>query len=322
MEPLNEFEWIAKVEKQLRRRDPRVRVGIGDDAAVLRRSPSDLAVTTDALVEGVHFDLRYCSAEDVGHKALAVNLSDLAAMGAVPRFVQVSLALPPRAVASFLPGFYRGLGALARRFGVTVTGGNLSRSPGPIFVDVTAIGDVRRPLLRSAARPGESIGLIGALGEAAAGLALLERFGKAAAKNGGALVCAQRRPRPLVVEALRAAPYLSSAIDVSDGLVAELGHLAKASGVRLTIDVEALPQSVELCNAAKRLKRDPLSWILGGGEDYALLVTAPSRWRTRLAKQGVRWIGQVSKGKAEVRMRFEGQPMQVTPKGFDHFRAP
>jgi thiamine-monophosphate kinase len=319
---VNEFEWIAKIEKQMRRRDPRVRVGIGDDAAVLRRPPSELAVTTDALVETVHFDLRYCSAEDVGHKALAVNLSDLAAMGATPRFAQVSLALPPGKATAFLPDFYRGLGSLARRFGVTVTGGNLARSPGPIFVDVTAIGDLRWPLLRSAARPADRIGIIGPLGEAAAGLTLLKKFGKAAEKNWPTLTRAQRRPMPRVREALRLAPHLHSATDISDGLVAELGHLAKASGVGLEFDVDSLPISAVLRSAAKRLRCDPLAWILGGGEDYALLVTAPRTMEARLRKQGVRWIGEVVKGKPEVRARVDGAVVRLTPKGFDHFRVP
>lgn len=319
---MNEFEWIAQIEKQVRRKDPRVRVGIGDDAAVLRRPSSDLAITTDALVESVHFDLRYGSAEDAGHKALAVNLSDLAAMGAVPRFAQVSLAIPARKISSFLPGFYRGLGALARRFGVSVTGGNLSRSPGPIFIDITAIGEVHRPRLRSAARPGDRIGLVGSLGEAAAGLALLKKHGRQAAKSWPSLVRAQLRPMPRVREALRLGPHLHAAIDISDGLVAELGHLAKASGVRVEFDAEALTPSSALRSAAKQLGRDPMPWLLGGGEDYALLLTASRSAEHRLGKLGVRWIGEVTRGRPEVRVRFAGVPMRVTPKGFDHFRVP
>lgn len=318
---MNEFDWIAKIEKQVRRRDPRVRVGIGDDAAVLRRASTELALTTDALVESVHFDLRYASPEDIGHKALAVNLSDLAAMGATPRFAQVSLALPARKADAFLPGFYRGLAALARRFGVTVTGGNLSRSPGPIFVDVTAIGELRRPLLRSAARPGDRIGVIGVLGEAAAGLALLKKFGRAAEKTWPALTRAQLRPMPRVKEALRLADRLHAAIDVSDGLVAELGHLAKASQVTVEFDAESLPVSEALRSAARKLKCDPLAWVLGGGEDYALLVTAPRAAEGKLKKQGVRWIGEVVKGMPEVRARVAGEVVRLTPNGFDHFRV-
>ena len=272
-----ERKIIAHLSKILGAAPPTVRVGIGDDAAVVQSPTENLVFTVDSLVEGVHFDLRYTRPEDAGHKALAVNLSDMAAMGAKPLYALVSLALPQTFFKSFIDGFYSGLMALADRFGVAVIGGNLAKSPGPIFCDVTLVGEVPegKALLRSGARPGDAVGLLGQLGAAAAGLELLRQGRQSVGREFETLCQAQLRPEPLVDAGQRLRGLATSLIDISDGLVSELTHLATRSSVGIEIGQEKIPILPELQAAASRLGKSPLEWLLNGGEDYALLFTFP-----------------------------------------------
>jgi thiamine-monophosphate kinase len=271
-----EFELIASLAGRL---DPaRDGLGIGDDAAAWSPTAGALVVaTTDMLVEGVHFRLDWTSPRDLGWKSLAVNLSDLAAMGATPGRALISVALLPNQ-AALLGEMYEGLSELARLTGTTVVGGDTVRTSGPLVVNVALIGEAQpgRLLRRDGAKPGELVLLTNSVGASAAGLALLlegdpERL---AGPEAARLLAAHHRPHPrLAAGRTLAALGLRCAIDISDGVASEARHLATASGVAIQLDVDRLPlepAAVALFGASKA--RD---LALSGGEDYELLFTVP-----------------------------------------------
>lgn len=282
-----EFELIDEFVRGLpHAKAPR---GPGDDAAVL---PKGLCVTTDALVEGVHFTRPFFSLDDIGHKSLATNLSDLAAMGATPSWWLCALGLPKgfrevRALAA-------GMRPLARRYGLTLVGGNVTSSP-VLSLTLTVAGQARRPLLRSGARPKDLLFVGGRLGDAAANL------------------LAQRRPTPLVEEGLVAARHANAAIDVSDGLLQDLGHVLAASGVGAELSSAALPMSAPL-----RRMPNGLELALSGGEDYALVLAVPPSKRRALERS---WPGRVpltcvGHFTARRGLRLDGR--KVEARGFQH----
>lgn len=312
-----EFELIALFTRALPVAGPAVAIGPGDDAAVLRPPPGEeLVATVDAVVEGVHFDRR-SSPGDVGWKALAVNLSDLAAMGARPLAALVALGVPPGAARGTVPGVGRGLGACARAFGIPVVGGNVSRAA-ELSVTVTALGTVPAggALLREGARPGDLVAVTGTLGDAALGL----RPGAAAA-----LARRQRRPTPRLAAGRALAGLARAAIDVSDGLVQDLAHLCRASGVGARIGRDELPLSAAYRRAARRLD-DPWGPALAGGEDYELVVALPA---SRLAAAQVAAaragapltvIGRFVRGRGVRVVGPRGEAVAVPP-GHDHLAA-
>ena len=285
-----------------------VRVGPGSDCAAVAPTPGmQLVATTDAVIERVHFDLRRFSPEDVGHKALAVNLSDLAAAGARPRWFLCALGVPRGARAGQLARrISRGMAPLAKKHGCALVGGNVSRSS-EWSVTITALGEARRPLSRSGARPGDALVVVGVLGDAAAGLR--PSPSTAAAR-------AQRRPAPLVPEGLIAASHASAAIDVSDGFLQDLGHLCKSSRVGAVVECSALP----LGKAARRLP-DGMELALGGGEDYALLLAVPRQELPALRKRlRVAEVGRVVRGRG-IQLTELGQPRPLPRRtGFDHLK--
>jgi thiamine-monophosphate kinase len=295
-----------------------VLLGIGDDAALLRPPRGlDLAVTVDAVVEGVHFDAGF-SPEDVGWKALAVNLSDLAAMGARPLWALCALAVPRGADPRRLARAGRGLAACARRFGVALAGGNVSRAA-ELSLTVTAIGGVApgRALRRDGARPGDRLLVSGSLGGAALGLH--PRAPPSARRR-------QRRPEPRVALGRALAGLASACIDVSDGLLQDLGHVARASGVGAVVRAGALP----LDPALRRLAAlDPrlAELALAGGEDYELLAAVPpgrvSRALAAAARLGVplREIGEVVSGRRVRALGPGGRVLRLERAGHDHLRG-
>jgi thiamine-monophosphate kinase len=320
-----EFEIIRRLTRAVPSAGSRVIVGIGDDAAVLRGTQGSLVATVDALVEGVHFDLRYCMPSDIGHRALAVNLSDVAAMGATPRHALVSIAVPTAKANSFVKGFYRGLSPLARRYGIDIVGGNLSRSPNGIFVDVMVLGETTRAVLRTGARVGDLVGVVGPLGHAALGLRALRRLGRKKALAAYGPFCrAQLRPTPQVEAGAQLSGWATSLIDVSDGLSSELAHLARASRVQIEIDPTLIPTMPRFERAAAELGMDPRALQLAGGEDYALLFTVREKnWaplRRRLGSAAV--IGRVCEGRPGVWCSEGGRRRRLSARAFDHFRSP
>ncbi|MGY1746721.1 thiamine-phosphate kinase [Blastococcus sp. SYSU D00695] len=258
-------------------------VGPGDDAAVLRTPDGRVVATTDVLVEGRHFRRDWSSGTDVGHKAAAANLADVAAMGAVPTALLVGLACPADTPTAWLEDVADGLAAECGPLGAAVVGGDTSASApgsGAVVLSVTALGDLggRRPVLRSGAAPGDVLALAGRLGWSACGLAVLRR----GFSSPLAAVRAHRRPQPPYAAGPAAADAGATAMcDVSDGLLADAGHIARASGVVLDVDAAALAavtldDSGPLAQVGAALGADPLGWVLTGGEDHALLATFPA----------------------------------------------
>jgi thiamine-monophosphate kinase len=275
-------------------------VGPGDDAAVLRVPDGRVVATTDVLVEGRHFRRDWSSAEDVGHKAAAANLADVAAMGGTATALLVGVACPPDTPTSWLEGVAAGLAAECAPLGAAVIGGDtVSSSPDSsgVVLSVTALGDLagRAPVLRSGARPGDVVALAGRLGWSACGLAVLRR-GFASPL---AAVAAHRRPTPPYAAGPAAADAGATAMcDVSDGLLADAGHIAEESGVRLDLDRAALVRATlepagALQQVAGALGADPLAWVLTGGEDHALLATFPPG---AVLPEGFAVIGAVTAG--------------------------
>jgi thiamine-monophosphate kinase len=290
---------------------------------VVPPSSAPLCVTTDAVVEGVHFRLADGPLSDVGHKALAVNLSDLAAMGARPLWFLCALQAP----ALSLPearALGRGMAALARRFSVALVGGNVTRAR-ELSVTLTVAGTTGRaaPLLRSGGRPGDSLFVSGTLGGARLGLASLGRRGR-----GHRFLHAerrQRRPEPRVALGLLAARYASAAIDVSDGLVQDLGWLLSASSVGADVDAFRIPLDADVQRAFRR-RPDALRAALAGGEDYELLMAVPEGRAAAFeracarADEAVTPIGRLVKQKGLRLWDAAGRPVRPPVSGFDHFR--
>jgi thiamine-monophosphate kinase len=314
---MNEFELIELFISSFD--CPRSPYGPGDDCAVLPPSPTAQCVTTDALVDGVHFSSASFRPEAIGHKALAVNLSDLAAMGARPRWALCALGLPVDYPRAALVRVARGMSALARTHGIRLIGGNVTRSP-VLTLTLTVGGAMppgRKPLLRSTARPGEAIVVSGPLGLAAAGLSLLSR--PAARRRFPELVAAQQKPSPHVAWALTAAPWLSSAIDVSDGLLQDLEHVCQASDVGAELSTSLVPLSEALLSAVG--PDAALENALRGGEDYVILGTVKTTrleaMYRALAKMGF-WVGQVGVTTRERGLRLDGSPVDPNA-AFQHF---
>jgi thiamine-monophosphate kinase len=312
-------------------------LGPGDDAALWRpRTGRELALSCDLLAEGVHFDLRTIGPWELGAKAAAVNLSDLAAMGAQPRIFLVSTALPRTLGEAWLAAFQAGLRSMMGAFGALAAGGDLSASKQGLFIDVTVLGEVERgrALRRSAARPGDAVFLSGALGGSSAGMETLRSKRLAAGldpKTAHLLGNRHRLPVPKVLAGrwLLQERAARACIDISDGLASEAWHLSQESGVRLDLDLDAVPLHAGVRAVAKALGRDPLSFALEGGEDYELLFTVPRGSVGKVLAKMDHYtgcmpcrIGVVAPGRG-VRVRTgPGRPFRpLRDGGYDHFRG-
>jgi len=274
---IGEFGLIARLTSMLPR-PANVIVGAGDDAAVLQLSSGKLVVATcDMFVEGVHFDLATCNASQVGWRALTASLSDIAAMGCRPLFATVSIGMPRDTLVATIEQIYGGLTDAARTHAVAIVGGDTVRSPGPIVLDVSAIGEpaADRYLTRSGARDGDLIAVTGYPGQAAAGLEII--LSSASRSEGGdeALIRSHLEPEARVDHGLFLAQSdaVTAAIDLSDGVVQDLGHVCETSKLGGLIDVKKLPISRPLAEYCERHSRDPIDVCLTGGEDYELLFT-------------------------------------------------
>jgi thiamine-monophosphate kinase len=306
-----EFGLIAAITARLPR-GARTVIGVGDDAAVLATPDARVVATMDLLIEGRHFRRDWSGPSDIGGKAAARNMADVAAMGADPTALLVGFAAPGDLPVSWAEDLVAGMTAECARTGAAVVGGDVS-SADMIMLAVTALGDLsgRDPVTRAGARSGDLLAVAGALGRSAAGLALLQ----AGLTGPAALVAAYRLPRPPYHAGPEAAGLgATSMIDVSDGLVADAGHVAQASGVLIDIDTARLQPGDDLRAAAAALPgHDPLTWMLTGGEDHALAATFPPA--TELPAH---WlvVGQVREGSG---VQVDGQPF-AGRAGWDHFR--
>ncbi|MEU7933262.1 thiamine-phosphate kinase [Micromonospora echinofusca] len=307
---VGEFGLIDRVTARLSYGST-VLLGPGDDAAVVAAPDGRVVASTDVLVEGRHFRRDWSGARDVGHRAAAANLADIAAMGAQPTALLVALCMPPELATGWAEELADGLAAEAAKVGASVVGGDMSASP-TLTIAVTALGDLggRPPVTRSGARPGDVLALAGRIGYAAAGLTVLSR----GFRTPRLLVEACRRPEvPYAAGPHAARLGATSMIDVSDGLLADVGHVAKASGVAVDVRRDAFEVPRQMRDAAQALGVDPYSWLLAGGDDHALAATFPSAvalppdWRP---------IGRVAQGSG---VTVDGRPYDG-PAGWDHFR--
>ena len=326
---LGEHGLIALIRSRLPAAPAWVAVGLGDDAAVVAPARNTFDVlTTDALVEGVHFDRAFTPPSAIGHRALAVNLSDLAAMGATPRVALLSLVLPPAFAVSDLADLIDGLLALAAAHGVTLVGGNITRSPGPLMVDVTAVGAVRprRVLTRGGARIGDQVWVSGAIGAASAGLASLAsgppRDPRMAACEAAVLT---PEPRVRLGRLLGGNRAATACVDLSDGLADGLHQIAQASKVGIEIEARAVPVPAAAREWFAAHGQAPLLPAMTGGDDYELLFTVGPRARRRLETVR-RQAGAVPLTRigtvvaAPGVLVVDGEARIPLPSGYVHFR--
>ena len=320
--PLAERALIGEIRRLARSSSHRgnsfVLTGIGDDCAVLRPdSKSEILVTTDFTLEGIHFRREWHPPESVGHRCLARGLSDIAAIGGTPLAVFLSLALPSDLSQSWVRGFLRGLAKLGARYGVTLAGGDTAQSPGGVLADIIVVGTVPRgrAILRSGARPGDRIFVTGDLGGSAAGVREMEKA-KVRARDYPRHFYPE--PRIEVGRILREKKLATAMIDTSDGLSTDLAHICEESGVGAEIDAAAIPRAC----VGKPLRVVDFDFALHGGEDYELLFTARPGKRIPRMISGVcvTEIGRITRAKKVVLSSPEGKRQNFQPRGWEYFR--
>ncbi|MFM8314953.1 MAG: thiamine-phosphate kinase [Deltaproteobacteria bacterium] len=324
---MGEFELIQKFKRVLGKPSKNILVGIGDDTLVDIPPKNRLLWTVDCVVEKIHFDFKYCTPEEVGWKALAVNLSDIAAMGGKSLYALVSLAIPTRVSEKKLLGVYEGIKKCALWSKVDVVGGNVSKSRDDFVIDITVVGEANKPILRSGAKAGQGVAITGFPGLSAAGFYAFQKWGRAAYKK-FPLSCRRHvLPEPRVEWAKTLAQLgVSSLIDVSDGLSSELHHLSQESKVGFEIDERLLPLNEEILRLSKTLDKDPLQLMLHGGEQYELLMTFPISKFSKISTAAYQnkipftMIGftQGSSYKVTLRNRLN-KVVNLKPRGWTHF---
>ncbi len=329
--PIGEVGLIASLAEVFGAPPREVVVGIGDDCAALDLGGEAFVLwTVDTLVEGVHFDPAFISLRQLGRKSLAVNLSDLAAMGGEPRYALLSLGWPPQRELAQALELGQGMAELGREYGVAVIGGDTVASPPGIMITVAVLGKVPKEemLTRAGARVGDHIYVTGALGEAAAGLEILRRGLQPAPEVAEPLLAAHLDPVPQVAAGRLLAKHrlATAAIDLSDGVATDLFHICRAGGVGARLEAQAVPISTGVSEVAREIKIPPLDLALKGGEDYQLLFTSPpdlGEQLSRIFRQGglpqPAKIGEITAGREVIVAGAAGEEI-VSGKGFDHFR--
>ncbi len=322
---LGEFGLIGMLREMLPPEGEGVLWGIGDDAAVIDCGSTDyIAFTSDMLVEGVHFDLSFVDGFSLGYKALAVNLSDLAAMGGeAPSYALISLGLPSRTEVGLVEEVYRGLRKAAKRYACALVGGDTVSSPERIVISVALFGRVKREnlVLRKGARVGDAIMVSGYLGESAMGLELL-KSGKGDEEVYHRCVTRHLRPEPRMdIGNLTRSWGATAVIDISDGLLKDLSHICEESGVGARVELPRIPISPEMENASGDLGIDPLPLILGGGEDYELLFTVKAKRAGAIDHAGKSYIiGEVVPASEGIKViGADGEELKMPITGYDHF---
>lgn len=322
----SEFELIAKYFAPLARGEPGA-FGLTDDAAVLKPRPGrDLVITTDAIVAGVHF-LPGDPAETIAQKALRVNLSDLAAKGATPRAYLMTAAFPHDVQEMWLKAFAQGLKRDQSRFAIALLGGDTVATPGPLSLSVTALGDIAsgRMLTRGGAKVGDDVWVTGTIGDATLGLKILMGDGKGLNdKQRAALIARFRVPEPRTTLGPSLIGVAHACLDISDGLIADFGHMSDVSRVAIEIQARDVPIS-HAAAAAIAAGRASLAELLTGGDDYELAIAAPPSARAKLAALAKQTrirltrIGSVAKGRGVTALDGEGAPLNVGRGGFTHW---
>lgn len=344
IEQLGEAGLIQRIKRKIPTNDPSIVLGIGDDAAIIDPSGRDILLSTDTIREDIHFSMKYYSYYDIGWKAVAVSISDIAAMGGVPKYLLLSMAVPEKVSVKDIDKLLDGVADISVKYSVSVVGGNLSRSKQGITVDTTIVGEVSggRALLRSGAGIGDKIYVTGIPGMSAIGLSILKsgitgksgtrfnsvpKLGKRSVK---AFLDSHLRPVPRVSAGLVLSKSKSStaAIDISDGLLADLNHICDRSKVGARIYCNLLPLPELPGTIRKMLAREPLFYALYGGEDYELLFTVRSddstKFESLCRRQDVlcTMIGQIAPAEEGIRLVNEDNKESVIdPYGYDHFKS-
>jgi len=327
---LSEKGIIDRIRRQSWTKSADLLVGIGDDCAVVRRGEGLVElITTDTLIEKIHFDPAWHSPELLGRKAAAVNLSDVAAMGGRPRYCLLSLALPVDFSETWLDSFMSGFLARLTEHETLLIGGDTVKSVSGSAISVTVIGEAAEAdvLLRSTARPGDLIMVSGALGEAAAGLEICRRLISPVKDGWQELIAAHLDPSPETALGLILAEsgMVNAMMDISDGLATDLAHICTESKVGAEIDAELLPISDATRDAAKTLVGEPLSWAISGGEDYRLLFTVPVEHGEKIKRlvhdelgRELYAVGRIVAGEGV--MLLDGvRRLDIAYHGYDHF---
>lgn len=321
LKDVGEFQFIHHIESDTIYDGHTIYKGIGDDCAVYKSTDGyDQLISTDTMVEGVHFSFRYMEPYDVGYRLMTANISDIAAMGGIPRQVVLSVAAHEDMSLATLTSIYRGIKDQCKEYKINLIGGDTVRTEGPMVWTVTIVGEVPRgrAILRSCAQPGDIIGVTDSLGLAATGLEALRR----GYEDYPISVTVHRRPIPQIELGWTLRQLgVHSMNDISDGLSSELYEIAEASNVSLNIDSEAIPLHEETRRLAKQVGLSPLHYALHGGEDFKLLFTAPkSLEKDLLQLSGVTIIGFVTAGPPEVTMMGADQEAyRLEKKGYNHF---
>ncbi len=333
---LGEFELIKRLRSRLRTHSSRVIKGIGDDSAVFSTSPNTIQLTsTDALIESIHFDLKTISPKQLGRKAMAINISDIAAMGGTPYLVIISLGLPESTSIKFIDEFYSGLQKICNLYEIKLAGGDTVASPKHLFINVCILGEApkNRVFYRTGAKPGDQIFITGNLGDSAMGLRILmeKNKGSISTKHKNFLIKKHLEPIPRVKESKLLAKSklkITSMIDVSDGLAQDLGHLLTRDKLGANLYEGNLPISEALNSACLQRKHDRTTWALQGGEDYELLFTIKPEDVKKMkglflkADTLVSHIGEITKSPKKITLtKKNGSKVSLKPAtGFNHFK--
>lgn len=329
---LGEFGLIARLRARLGAPTSGLLRGIGDDAAVLTLTPGlSLLATTDALLEEIHFSFRWSPPDAVGYRAMVANLSDIAAMGGVPRAALVCLALPPRTGLDVVDGLYEGLRRAGAAASTPIVGGDTVRSPAGLVLAITLLGEVEadRWVSRAGARPGDHLWVSGPLGGSAAGLAWLQRRGRGDAPEAvrDAIACHEAPMARLALGRALALDGMARAmLDVSDGLGGDARRIAEESGVGVRIEAARIPVHPAALEVARRIGGDPLQWALSGGEDYELLFAAGpaadlAAWAAGRGLPVPCRVGAVVPASAGCTLVAADGSAQPLPSGHDHLAA-
>ncbi len=313
---IGEFGLIKKIQKKCSNVLPEVLAGIGDDAAVVDIRKGKTLLTTDMLIEGTHFDLSITTFYQLGYKFLAVNISDIFAMGGGPRYFLVSLGIPGSFRQRDIEELYDGLSEIAGKFGVSIIGGDTCSSGHGLILSGTLIGNAGKAVTRSGAKAGDGIFVTDTLGDSAMGLKLLKKRAKKIRTFSSTVIGSKLMRRHLMPEPapLERPEKATAMIDISDGLLIDLCHICDDSRVGALIYEESIPLSRQLRKTAADLRLDPIEFALKGGEDYALLFTASPGFRTTAYK-----IGEIIE-KGRYIVDSSGNKTQFKPEGYEHFK--
>lgn len=332
---IGEFGLIDHIHEKIKIKNASTIKGIGDDAAVISAGDHVKVITTDLLLEGVHFDLSYAPLTHVGFKAVAVNISDIAAMNAIPKQITVSIALSNRFSVEAVDAIYAGINAAAEHYGVDVIGGDTTASRSGLVISITAIGEALKSdlVFRSGAKENDIVCVTGDLGGALVGLQVLEREKQVFLSNPDMkpelekyqiITAKQLRPeaRMDIIHELKEFGLIpTSMMDISDGLASELFHICKASNVGVTIYEDKLPIDKQTFDTAVELGLDPITCVLNGGEDYELLFTIDQKDFKKLEKHpDIHFIGHITKAEdGKLLVTKSGTAAQLKAQGWKHF---